>query len=127
MRSPAATRTPSNVTSYWVSDAMVRCCVSVTPAAAVDEEQVDVALAVAGAREHEQMRCGGCERHVALLAVEHEAVAVGGRPSWTPAGPKPLPGSSHAGVTIASPRAIFGSQLAASARRCPRATARRRR
>ena len=53
----AGTRTPSKSTSYCVSDAIVICWVSVTPGGRrVDEEQVDVVVAVAGAGEHDAAR-----------------------------------------------------------------------
>ena len=78
----AATRTPSSVTSYCVSDAMrASAASSVTPVGVrVDEEQVDVVGAVAGAGEHEEagrptLANGTCH----FVAVEHEAVAVGAR------------------------------------------------
>ena len=52
MRLPAGTRTPSNVTAYCVSAAIVWCWSSVMPSLVrVDGEQVDAGVA---AREHDE-------------------------------------------------------------------------
>ena len=47
--------------------------------ARIDEEEVDVALGLTGAREHDQRGRRRRERHVPLDTVEHEVVAVGRR------------------------------------------------
>ena len=114
MRVGAGTRTPSKSTRYCVSDAIVICCVSVTPARVGSTRNRSTSSAPSPVRASTTQRVGRRgERHVPLRAVEHEPVAVGvGAQLHALAGRSRRSGSSHAGVRIASPAAIRGSHSA---------------
>ena len=130
MRSAAATRTPSSSTWYCVSEARLRCWVSVTPGArGIDQEEVDVASGASPVRASTTRRVAALAKGTwRFVPREHEAVAVAAsRASCTPSGPKPPlrlePGRREDRLARGDAR----QPASASAPRCPPRAARPRR
>ena len=129
-RSASLTATPANVTSYWVSEAMLICWRIETPAEDGSTRKRSTASAASPVRASTRSR--SADDAYATWRFTPEIVnpepSAAARAS-TPSEVNPFSGSSQAGVTMASPAATgrsqrsFCSSLPAAARAPPLRTA----
>src|SRR5262245_14809803 len=106
----SGTRTFSSVTSYCVSEARLLSCFRDTPAVCGSTRNSETSSGFLPVRASTRSR-EAIDANVTCRFWPESVQPLPDFLAWrfTPCGPKPLCGSSQAGVTIASPAASFGS------------------
>ena len=102
---------PASSTLYWASEAMVICWVSVTPAAAGSTRNRSTSPGASPVRASTTSReAADAKATWRLVPVMVHPSPSGTARTWTPVGPELFSGSSQAGVRMASPDTMPGSQ-----------------